>query len=124
MRVISARANSLKSDATIRELEAIITYMKKDAAQDAVPKIVHINRHLIAANAKDGGNRPIVSVKHKNTTRYAREVIFHGPAKLRYDGSMLACGARTWIETTSDITLVDEMSFQEARNGDQAIREK
>lgn len=115
VRIISARANSLKSDSTIDELEAVLKYMKDDQEQDSKPKIVHINRHHLAANTKDGGNRPIVSIKHKGTTRYAREVVFNGPCKLRYDGTALECGARTWIETTSDIKLIDEMSFNEAR---------
>lgn len=77
--------------------------------------IIHVNRHHIAMNAKDGGHRPVYTIKHKNKTRYAREVVIDGPSRLVYNGSQLSCGARAWIETDAEITLIDEMSFKEAR---------
>lgn len=71
-------------------------------------------------NAQDGGNRPVYTVKtNTGTTRYAREVEITGPSLLVYNGQQLKCGARAWIETHSDINLIDEMSFQEARNDTQ-----
>jgi hypothetical protein len=78
--------------------------------------IVHVNRHHIAANAKDGGNRPVYSVKVRGRTRYAREVEIKGPSRMVYDGRQLACGARAWIETAAEVVLIDEMSFQKARS--------
>lgn len=78
-------------------------------------KIIHVNRQHIAMNAKDGKNRPVYTVKDKGKTLYAREVIINGPSKLVYNGEQLACGARAWIETDSDIQLIDEMTFKEAR---------
>lgn len=79
--------------------------------------IIHVNRQHIAMNAKDGGNRPIYTIKRGKTTRYAREVVINGPSRLVYNGSQLNCGARAWIETNSSVELIDEMSFEEARNG-------
>lgn len=79
-------------------------------------KIIHVNRQHIAMNAKDGGNRPVYTIKFKNKVRYAREVIINGPSKLVYDGTQLKCGARAWIETDSEIELIDEMDFQNAKN--------
>ena len=67
-------------------------------------------------NAKDGGNRPVYTIKEGSRTRYAREVLIDGPSRLVYDGRQLSCGARAWIESDSDVVLVDEMSFSEARN--------
>jgi hypothetical protein len=78
-------------------------------------KIIHVNRQHIAMNAKDGRNRPVYTIKDRGKTLYAREVIINGPSKLVYNGEQLTCGARAWIETDSDIELVDEMSFNEAR---------
>lgn len=78
-------------------------------------KIIHVNRQHIAMNAKDGKNRPVYTVKDKGKTLYAREVVINGPSKLVYNGEQLACGARAWIETDSDIQLIDEMTFKEAR---------
>ena len=77
--------------------------------------IIHVNRQHIAMNAKDGGNRPVYTIKSKGQTRYAREVLIDGPSKLVYSGDQLSCGARAWIETDAALHLVDEMSFSEAR---------
>lgn len=76
--------------------------------------IIHVNRHHIAANAKDGLNRPVYTIKRGGKTRYAREVIIDGPSRLVYDGSQLSCGARAWITTESPLTLIDEMTYQES----------
>jgi hypothetical protein len=77
--------------------------------------IIHVNRQHIAMNAKDGGNRPVYTIKDKGITRYAREVQIDGPSRLVYNGDQLSCGARAWLETEADLTLIDEMSFAEAR---------
>lgn len=81
-----------------------------------MPKIIHVNRQHIAMNAKDGGNRPVYTIKVNGKVRYAREVEIQGPSKMVYNGSQLQCGDRAWIETDADIILVDEMTFQEARS--------
>lgn len=81
-----------------------------------MPKhIIHVNRQHIGMNAKDGGNRPVYTIKTGNKTIYAREVIIDGPSKMVYNGSQLRCGARAWIETDAALTFVDEMTFKEAR---------
>lgn len=77
--------------------------------------IIHVNRQHIAMNAKDSGNRPVYTIKTGSKTQYAREVNILGPSRMVYNGSQLSCGARAWIETDSDIDLVDEMTFKEAR---------
>lgn len=66
-------------------------------------------------NTKDGRSRPVYTIKDKGRTLYAREVIINGPSKLVYNGEQLTCGARAWIETDSEIELIDEMTFKEAR---------
>ena len=79
-------------------------------------KIIHVNRQNIAMNAKDGSNRPVYTIKAGGKTTYAREVEILGPSKLVYSGKQLSCGARAWIETTSDLKLTDAMTFAESRN--------
>ena len=76
--------------------------------------IIHVNRSHIDSNRKDAGNRPVYTIKKNGKTRYAREVIIHGPSRMVYNGTQLKCGARCWVTTESDVTLVDEMSFREA----------
>lgn len=113
VRIISARANHLKSDASFEEIEAL--YKDFLSRQPARKGFAHINQHHIRENAKDGGNRPVVTIKLDGVTRYAREVIFHGETSLKYDGTTLACGARCWIEFDGSVTLIDEMSYAEAK---------
>lgn len=76
--------------------------------------IIHVNRSHIAKNIKDNKNRPIYTTKVNGETIYAREVLIHGPSRLVPFGTQLSCGARAWIETESDIELVDPMTFKEA----------
>lgn len=77
--------------------------------------IIHVNRQHIGMNAKDGGNRPVYTIKEGRITRYAREVVIDGPSRMVYNGDQLTCGARAWIETDGPLQLIDEMSFKEAR---------
>jgi hypothetical protein len=78
--------------------------------------IIHVNRQFIAVNAKDGGQRPVYTIKRNGQTRYAREVVVNGPSRMIYNGTQLRCGARAWLETDAELTLVDECTFAEARN--------
>lgn len=79
--------------------------------------IIHVNRSHIRLNTKDGGNRPVYTVKSGKKIRYAREINILGSSKLVYNKSKpLSCGAKAWIETSSELELIDEMSFNEARN--------
>ena len=77
--------------------------------------LIHVNRAHIALNSKDGGNRPVYTIKHRGKTRYAREVEIEGPSRMVYDGTQLRCGARAWLTTEGPIKLIDEMSFAEAK---------
>ena len=79
-------------------------------------KLIHVNRQHIAMNAKDGGDRPVYTIKMGAKTRYARGVKILGPSELVPQGQRLACGARAWIETDAEVELLDEMSFAEARS--------
>lgn len=79
-------------------------------------KIIHVNRHIIALNAKDGGNRPVYTIKSSGKTWYARSVRINGPSELIYNGSQLSCGARAWIETSSPIEMIDQMSYKQVKN--------
>jgi hypothetical protein len=68
--------------------------------------IIHVNQHVIRANKKDGGNRPVLTVKRGRSNQYAHEVKINGPAKVVYSPHKpLSCGARVWLETRADVTL-------------------
>lgn len=69
--------------------------------RDPGTSIVHVNRQLIAINAKLGENvLPVYTVKKDGKTRYAYEVRMYGEATLidPRKNKQLPCGARAWIE--------------------------
>jgi hypothetical protein len=82
--------------------------------------VIHVNRQHIAMNAKDGGNRPVYTIKPNGPNSkpiYAREVEITGPSKLVYNGKQLSCGARAWIEVPAGvlINLIDGMTYDDAK---------
>lgn len=83
-----------------------------------IKKVIHVNRQFIAMNAKDGGNRPCVTMKEgsRGRARYARTIKIHGPSEVGELDEQLSCGARVWIETTAPVELIDEMTFEEAKS--------
>lgn len=69
--------------------------------------IVHVNQHVIKANAKNGESNPVLTVKTYKENRYAHEVAIDGPSRLVYNPDCpLSCGARVWIETESQVRIV------------------
>ena len=78
-------------------------------------KRVHVNRHFIASN-KQGGNKPVFTVKCGGKSHYARRVVFEGPAELIYRPEKpMSCGAVAWIESRGELTLIDSMTHAEAK---------
>jgi hypothetical protein len=65
--------------------------------------IIHVNQHVIKANAKNGTNDPVLTVKNYKENRYAHEVTINGPSKVVYSEKPLSCGARVWVETQAEV---------------------
>lgn len=83
--------------------------------------ILHVNRQHIAQNVKDGGSRPVYTIKPNGPNSkpiYAREVTWHGATRAIHDGSQLKCGARAWIAIDPGVLMIldDAMDYTEARN--------
>jgi hypothetical protein len=70
-----------------------------------VKTIIHVNQHVIKANAKNGTNDPVLTVKTYKENRYAHEVTINGSSKVVYSEKPLSCGARVWIETQAEVTI-------------------
>ena len=69
-------------------------------------KIIHVNRHHIRDNLKDGGSRPVFSIKKGKTNTRCSSLQIDGPSKLVYSpGKPLSCGATVWIETFGDVLI-------------------
>ena len=74
-------------------------------------KRIHINQHIIKANAKNGESEPVITVKTYDSNTYGHTVEI-----LDKDGNVVAtvvyspdkplsCGAKVWIETDAEVTI-------------------
>ena len=67
---------------------------------------IHVNQHVIKANAKNGENNPIFTIKQGGSNTYAHNVKVKGEMELVYSPDKpLSCGAKVWIETRGEIEL-------------------
>jgi len=71
-----------------------------------VKKIIHVNQHKIRSNLKNGSNDAVLTVKTYKANVYGHEVSINGPSKIVYPEKPLSCGARVWIETESEVTVI------------------
>ena len=76
-------------------------------------KVIHINQHVIRSNTKSGKQDPPITVKtYKSNTR-ARSVVIHDAqgrevARIVYRPEKpLSCGAKVWIETKNELTIIE-----------------
>ena len=69
--------------------------------------IIHVNQHAVKANAKNGTNDPVLTVKTYKDNRYAHTVDVKGPSKIVYSPNKpLSCGARVWVETQAEVEVL------------------
>ena len=69
--------------------------------------IIHVNQHVVKANAKTGERNPVLTVKTYKTNTYAHEVEIKGDSKVIYSPDKpLSCGAKVWIETNGEVTIL------------------
>ena len=70
--------------------------------------IIHVNQHMIKANAKNGTQEPVLTVKTYKSNTYAHEVIIKGDSKVVYSPDKpLSCGAKVWIETNAEVEVLE-----------------
>ena len=87
---------------------------------------IHVNQHVIKANAKSGERNPVFTIKQGGKNTYATRVKVVGEMELVYSPDKpLSCGAKVWIETRGDIELdkpidtkvsVDNVSVEPTQN--------
>ena len=64
---------------------------------------IHVNQHHIKANAK-GADLPVLTVKTYKTNIKCDHAHIDGPSTVVYSPDKpLACGAKVWIETESEV---------------------
>ena len=67
---------------------------------------IHVNQHVIKANAKYGENNPVFTIKQGGKNTYAFNVKVVGEMELVYSPHKpLSCGAKVWIETKGNIEV-------------------
>ena len=70
-------------------------------------KKIHINQHNIRHNINNDKDKPVITCKTYKENLYGHEVIIDGLMKVVYPEKPLSCGARVWIETDADVTVLD-----------------
>jgi len=69
--------------------------------------VIHVNRHHIAANKKDGGVRKVFTAKDYKQNRKGNSVWVDGKASFVYrPGHPLPCGAVAWVETWAKVHVI------------------
>jgi len=69
--------------------------------------MIHVNQHVIKANAKNGTNDPVLTVTTYKENRYAHAVEIRGPSTVLYSPDKpLSCGAKVWIETYAEVEVM------------------
>ena len=69
--------------------------------------IIHVNQHAVKRNIKAEVKEPVLTVKTYKTNTYAHEVSIKGPSRLVYSPDKpLSCGARVWLETESEVEIL------------------
>lgn len=71
--------------------------------------IIHVNQHVVKANAKTGDRSPVLTCKTYKSNTYAHTATIHDNngkevARVVYSPDRpLPCGAKVWIETTNQV---------------------
>ena len=69
---------------------------------------IHVNQHVVRSNKKHGKKEPVLTVKTYKSNKYAHEVEIKGESKVIYSPDKpLSCGARVWIETESEVVVLN-----------------
>ena len=81
--------------------------------------IIHVNQNVIKFNSKYGTSLPACRIQHgryDEKPRYAKKVMWNGESETVYDPeNPLRCGAKIWIETAVEPTLIGECYFSDIR---------
>lgn len=79
--------------------------------------IIHINQHVIRSNKTHNENEPVITVKQGSKNTYGHEVTIDGPSKVVYSPDKpLSCGARVWVETESNVTILGAKKYERRKN--------
>jgi hypothetical protein len=75
-------------------------------------RIIHINQHVIKANAKSGERNPVITCKTYKENLYGHEVDFVNGKVIYKPDDPLSCGAKVWIETEDPVKVRTETGWK------------
>jgi len=70
---------------------------------------IHVNQHVIRKNKLDGTDQPVLTVKQGKKNTYCSRVKILGESEVIYSGNdrtLLPCGARVAVVTTSEVEII------------------
>lgn len=77
-------------------------------------KRLHVDKHIIASNNKYGRDDPPLTVQTSKGPIKATCVRINGPSEFIYrPHKPLSCGARAWIETTSEVEILKVLTNED-----------
>ena len=69
---------------------------------------IHVNQAIIKSNRKNNEDKAVLTVKTYKSNTYAKEVEIQGHSKVIYNPNHpLSCGAEVWIETESEVKILE-----------------
>ena len=68
--------------------------------------IVHVNSQRIRQNQNQQQQLPVITVKRGKTNTYGDIVEIPGGCRVVYNRDNPICGARVWIETLNEVTVI------------------
>ena len=83
----------------------MIGNQKPTKEPEPMKKRIHINQHVIRSNAKNGENKPVITIKTSKHNKYAHKVHIADACEVIYSPDKpLSCGAKVWIETNAPVS--------------------
>lgn len=77
--------------------------MNLTTIREGLIKRIHVDRRVLATNAKHGRNDPAWTIQTSKGPIKCSIWSVKGKTKASPPGKKLSCGARMWIETTAEV---------------------
>lgn len=75
-------------------------------------RVIHINQHVIKANAKSGERNPVITCKTYKENLYGYEADFVSGKVVYSPDKPLSCGAKVWIETEEPVKVLTKTGWE------------
>lgn len=73
-------------------------------------KRLHVNRHVVAANRKQGRDDPALTIQTSSGPIRTKLADIMGPSQLIQAKKPLPCGAKVWIYTKAEVNYLEHVT--------------